>query len=62
MKKPTLRVTKWVADIPVEAHCTQCLTVSFKAQGVIARTAKSIRSHCRPSLMCTVRRCIPKRD
>jgi hypothetical protein len=33
MKKPTLRVTKWLADIPVEAHCTQCLTVSFKAQG-----------------------------
>ncbi len=33
MKKPTLRVPKWLADIPVEAHCTQCLTVSFKAQG-----------------------------
>jgi hypothetical protein len=33
MKKPTLRVTKWLADIPVEAHCTQCPTVWFKAQG-----------------------------
>ena len=32
MKKPTLRVTKWLADIPVEAHCTQCPAVSFKAQ------------------------------
>ncbi len=32
MKKPTLRVTKWLADIPVEAHCTQCPTVSFKVQ------------------------------
>jgi len=33
MKKPTLRVTKWLADIPVEAHCTQCPAVSFKAAG-----------------------------
>lgn len=32
MKKPILRVTKWLADIPVEAHCTHCPTVSFKAQ------------------------------
>jgi hypothetical protein len=37
MKKPTLRVTKWLADIPVEAHCTQCPTVSFKAQGISHR-------------------------
>jgi hypothetical protein len=34
MKKPTLRVTKWLADIPVEAHCP---TVSFKAQGTSHR-------------------------
>jgi len=33
MKKPTLRVTKWLADIPVEASCTACPAVSFKAQG-----------------------------
>ena len=33
MKKPTLRVTKWLADIPVEAHCTHCPAISFKAQG-----------------------------
>ncbi len=32
MKKPTLRITKWLADIPVEANCTQCPTVSFKAR------------------------------
>jgi hypothetical protein len=24
MKKPTLRVTKWLGDIPVEAECTFC--------------------------------------
>jgi hypothetical protein len=33
MKKPTLRVTKWLGDIFVEAHCTHCPAVSFKAQG-----------------------------
>ncbi|HKU26155.1 MAG TPA: hypothetical protein VJQ54_11845 [Candidatus Sulfotelmatobacter sp.] len=33
MKKPTLRVTKWLGDIPVEAQCTHCPSVSFKAQG-----------------------------
>jgi len=31
--KPTLGVTKWLADIPVEANCTQSPMVSFKAQG-----------------------------
>jgi nitrate/TMAO reductase-like tetraheme cytochrome c subunit len=24
MKKPTLRVTKWMGDIPIEAECTAC--------------------------------------
>ena len=33
MKKPTLRVTKWLGDIPVEAHCTHCPDASFKAKG-----------------------------
>ena len=33
MKKPTLRVTKWLGDIPIEAQCTHCPAVSFKAQG-----------------------------
>jgi hypothetical protein len=33
MKKPTLRVTKWLADIPVEASCTFCAGVSFRAKG-----------------------------
>jgi hypothetical protein len=56
MKKPTLRVTKWLADIPVEAHCTQCPTVSFKAQGTGHRPnreeyQKSLRAqfdvHCK---------------
>jgi hypothetical protein len=33
MKKPTLRVSKWLGDIPVEAHCTFCPNALFKAQG-----------------------------
>jgi hypothetical protein len=33
MKKPAIRVTKWLVDIPVEAHCTFCPTVVLKAQG-----------------------------
>jgi hypothetical protein len=33
MKKPTLRVTKWLADIPVEASCTACAGTSFRAKG-----------------------------
>jgi hypothetical protein len=32
VKKATLRVTKWLSDIPVEACCTACAGVSFKAQ------------------------------
>ena len=33
VKKATVRVTKWLADIPVEATCTFCPDVSFRAQG-----------------------------
>jgi hypothetical protein len=33
MKKPTIRVTKWLSEIPVEAYCTACPTVLFKAEG-----------------------------
>ena len=33
MKKPTIRVTKWLADMPVEATCTACPAVAFRAQG-----------------------------
>jgi hypothetical protein len=33
MKKPTIRVTKWLRDIPVEAGCNACPGVVFKANG-----------------------------
>jgi len=30
-KKPSLRGTKWLGTIPVEAECTACAGVKFKA-------------------------------
>lgn len=32
MKKPAIRVTKWLSEIPIEATCTLCPGVSFRAQ------------------------------
>jgi hypothetical protein len=31
MKKPRLRVTKWLGDIPVEIECTACPEWKFRA-------------------------------
>ena len=33
MRKPFIRVTKWLGDIPVEACCTACPNEMFKAKG-----------------------------
>ena len=33
MKKPAIRVTKWLREIPVEATCTACPAMAFKAKG-----------------------------
>ncbi len=33
MKKPRIRVTRWLGDIPVEASCSACPGVVFKATG-----------------------------
>ena len=63
MKKPTLRVTKWLADIPVEAHCTLCPTVSFKSQGTSHRpNCEEYHKSLQTQLTRTVNRCIPKRN
>ncbi len=63
MEKPTLRVTKWLADIPVERTARNVLRCRSRRRGLaVARTARSVRSDGSPSLKCTVRRCIPKRD
>lgn len=33
LRTPVIRVTKWLGDIPVEAVCSSCSNVSFRAQG-----------------------------
>jgi hypothetical protein len=33
MKKPIIRVSKWLGDIPVEGYCSVCPGVTFRAQG-----------------------------
>jgi hypothetical protein len=33
MKKATIRVTKWLGDIPVKASCSACPGVVFRAKG-----------------------------
>ncbi len=37
MKKPAIRVTKWLVDIPVDATCTACSSVVFRAKGTSHR-------------------------
>jgi hypothetical protein len=37
MKKPVIRVTKWLGDIPVEASCSACVGVELKAKGASHR-------------------------
>jgi hypothetical protein len=32
VKKPFIRVTKWLGDIPVEAGCTACADAHFRAE------------------------------
>jgi len=32
LKKPFIRVTKWLGDIPVEAGCTACPDVRLRAE------------------------------
>jgi len=33
MKKPTISVTKWLGEIPVEAGCSACTGVVFRPKG-----------------------------
>lgn len=39
MKKPAIRVTKWLRDIPVEASCTAC-AAAFKAVSASHRPSR----------------------
>jgi len=40
MKKPSLRVTKWLGDVPVAAECTSCVAVRFKAKSTSHRPTR----------------------
>jgi hypothetical protein len=44
MKKPTIRVTKWLSDIPVEATCSACAGIAFEEV-----TFKAVGSGHRPN-------------
>ena len=37
MKKPSLRVTKWLGDIPVEGSCTSCPDVTLRVTATARR-------------------------
>ena len=37
MKKPSLHVSKWMGDIPVEAECTACAGVRFNVRPISHR-------------------------
>jgi hypothetical protein len=41
MKKPALRVTKWLRDIPVEGCCNMCPDVVFRAETAHHRPEKA---------------------
>jgi hypothetical protein len=40
MKKPSLRVTKWLGDIPVAAECTSCAGVAFEVKSASHRPTR----------------------
>jgi hypothetical protein len=40
MKKPFLRVTKWLGTIPVQAECTACTDVKFQVRSQSHRPSK----------------------
>jgi hypothetical protein len=37
VKKPSVRVTKWLGDIPVEGACTSCASVRFQIKPLTHR-------------------------
>jgi len=37
MKKPSLRITKWMGNIPVEGACTSCADVNLKVESTTHR-------------------------
>lgn len=41
MKKPAMRVTKWLGDIPIEGCCTLCPDSHFRAASTHHRPLKA---------------------
>ena len=41
VKKPALRVTKWLGDIPIEGRCTLCPMTIFHAASAHHRAQKT---------------------
>ena len=41
MKKPSLRITKWPGEIPIEGGCTLCPTFLFRAASTAHRPEKA---------------------
>ena len=37
MNKPSLRITKWMGNIPVEGGCTSCADVNLRVQATTHR-------------------------
>ncbi len=37
MQKPSLRITKWMGNIPVEGGCTSCADVNLKVESTTHR-------------------------
>ena len=37
MKRPSLRVSRWMGDIPVEGECTSCAGVRFNVRPISHR-------------------------
>jgi hypothetical protein len=49
MKRPFLRVTKWLGTIPVEAECTACVDAKFQVRAsshrpTVAEYQKALQS------------------
>lgn len=46
MKKPSLRVTKWLGDIPVAGECTSCADARFDAKSTSHRPTRQEYQQC----------------
>jgi hypothetical protein len=40
MKKPLLRITKWLRDIPITGECTSCVGVRFEVRSTSHRPTR----------------------